>query len=279
MTPNDEEVTAVENLLMPVQEDRSEVTLLEPAITAAEPTVMVQQIMALANQITNPEMFDRLVAWHEREESRQKEAEFDEAMNACQADIEPVARTAENKQTGSFYAKLENVDAAIRPHYLRHGFSVAYNTVEPLVAGNIRVECRVSRKGFSRLYYREAAPDTLGPKGTPVKTGLHGGGSTETFLRRYAVCGAFNVVFRNLDDDGVLGGARAVTAEQVDQLLDSLEGRVYPDGRPVTEGGFISRMASGVDGRPLTHFSQLLAMDYDRVLNTLKLMKLADQTT
>lgn len=176
--------------------------------------------MALAGQNVNPEMFDRLVAWQEREQAFQAEEAFNGAMNLAQSEILPVARTAENSQTKSFYAKLEAVDGAIRPIYLKHGFNVAYNTVPPLIPGNVRIECEVSRGRHSKKYYREAPADTLGPKGTAVKTVLHGGGSTETFLKRYAVCGAFNVVFRGIDDDGVRGGQRFITEEAADELRD-----------------------------------------------------------
>lgn len=172
---------------------------------------------------TNPEMFDRLVAWQEREEARQAEEQFNEAMNRAQNEIQPVARRTENSQTKSFYAKLEAVDEAIRPIYLRHGFAVSYNTVPPLVPGNVRVECEVAHGRHSKKYHREAPADTLGPKGTAVKTVLHGGGSTETFLKRYAVCGAFNVVFAGMDDDGVRGGMVFMTGEQVAELADLLK--------------------------------------------------------
>ena len=150
-------------------------------------------------------------------------AEYNRAMNAAQAEVQPVARTAENTQTHSFYAKLEVVDAEIRPIYLRHGFSLSYNTVAPLVPGSIRVECRCGHiAGHFELFHREAPADTLGPKGTAVKTYLHGGGSTETFLKRYLSCGIFNVVFKGQDDDGVRGGQRFIDGAQVKILSDLL---------------------------------------------------------
>lgn len=183
-------------------------------------SIFAKVIELASNPNTSPEMFDRIVAWQEREQARISEERFNSAMNLTQAEIEPVARTAENKQVGNFYAKLEAVDAAIRPIYLRHGFNVAYNTIPPLVPGNVRVECEVSLGNHSKRYYREAPADTMGPKGTPTKTALHGGGSTETFLKRYAVTGAFNVVFRNQDDDGVRGGMKFISAEQAGELHD-----------------------------------------------------------
>ena len=133
-----------------------------PALSSpAEATGLVSKIIELAsNPGVNPEMFDRLVAWQEREEERQAEERFNAAMNRAQAEIQPVARNAENKHTNSFYATLEAVDAAIRPIYLRHGFNVSYGTVEPLTPGQIRVVCEVALERHKKLYYREAPADT-----------------------------------------------------------------------------------------------------------------------
>ncbi len=159
---------------------------------ARDPNVDVTKMQALVN------MHRDLAADHARRE-------YFEAMNRAQEEIQPVARTTENTQTHSFYAKLEAVDAAIRPIYLKHGFAISRNTVQPLTVGNIRVEVVCMHSGHVEKFYREAGPDVMGPKGTPNKTVLHGSASTETFLTRYAICGVFNVIFKNQDDDGVGG--------------------------------------------------------------------------
>jgi hypothetical protein len=177
----------------------------------------------ISRAITDPtidvERLQRLLDFQKDRMAYQAMLEFNEALVRCQEEIQPVARTTENTVTRSWYAKLEAVDAAIRPIYLRHGFSLSYNSVEPLVAGNIRMECRCARGVHVERYYREAAPDTLGPKGTPTKTSLHGGASTETFLKRYLTCGIFNVVFKDQDDDGIGG---TIDEAQVANLRDLL---------------------------------------------------------
>lgn len=269
LTPPDEaEVEAVEGLLPALHVSQEVAVATEPP---QAPEVMADPVMALAVAISrlpgiDKEMFREIMAQQAAERIAQAEERYNDAMNLCQREIEPVARTSENKQTHSWWAKLEAVDAAIRPVYLRYGFNVSYNTVPPLTAGNIRVECEVALGRFSKKYYREAPPDTVGPQGKAVKTVLHGTGSTETFLKRYAVCSAFNVVFKNLDDDGVKGGWVSVTEEQVEQLVELLKESGQHESR------FLMRMASDANGEPVKKFEDLGHHDFGRVANTLKLM-------
>ena len=180
---------------------------------------------ALERMATDPradvEKLERMMALYERLEANRARQAYNEAMNLAQAEIEPVARTTENTVTRSFYAKLEAVDAAIRPIYTKHGFSLSDDAVAPLTPGNIRIQCRCAHiAGHTEIFHREAATDTTGPKGSPTKTPLHGGGSTETFLRRYLRVGIFNVVFKNLDDDGNGGPmGEAQIAELVELMI------------------------------------------------------------
>lgn len=256
-------VEAVERLMPPVQEGQE--VALRPEVPMAQEIAMVDPVLAQAAAIArlpglSESMFSRLMEWNEKERAAQAEERFNEAMNAAQAQIVPVARTVQNTQTKSFYAKLESVDAAIRPIYLSHGFSVAYNTVAPLMPGNIRVECEVSLGRHSKKYYREAPADTAGPQGKAVKTVLHGGGSTETYLKRYAVCGAFNVVFRNLDDDGVQGGREYVT----DDELAILQKLVEDTDTKLPE--FFNLMVS----EEVHELNEVSRLDFNRLANALQ---------
>jgi ERF superfamily len=189
---------------------------------AGAPTLLSLIARAAADPAIDIEKMRALLDMHHGLAADQARIAYNQAMNLAQAEITPVARTTENTQTRSFYAKLEEVDAAIRPIYLKHGFSISDNTVAPLTPGYIRVECICSHNaGHSERFYREAPADTLGPKGAPVKTQLHGEGSTETFLKRYIRCGIFNVVFKGRDDDGVRGGMTFISAADV-ALIETL---------------------------------------------------------
>lgn len=128
--------------------------------------------------------------------------QFNRAMSQAQGEMQPVLRDAANDQTRSKYARLETIDAAVRPIYTRHGFCLEFNS-EAIDGPNERIVCEVSHAaGHSKRFQLEAAPDTAGPQGKANKTPLHGLGSTVSYLRRYLLCMIFNVALANDDNDG-----------------------------------------------------------------------------
>ena len=174
---------------------------------------------ALENPAIDVNKLEALLKMQRTVRADEAQEEFARAMNAAQADAQPVARTAENKQTNSFFAKLETVDAMIRPVYLRHGFSLSFDEEPANEKGEMTIVCEVTHTGgHSKKYRLNSPPDTMGPKGTPTKTALHGRGSTVTFLRRYLTCNIFNIVLRNQDDDGNRGGMRFISEAQANEL-------------------------------------------------------------
>jgi hypothetical protein len=185
---------------------------------AAEPNTLLATITRLATAPkVRVDLLTLLLDRQERAEAKEAERQYYAAMNAAQAEIQPVVRDAENTQTNSLYARLETVDAAIRPIYVKHGFSLSYNQVAPITPGNVRIACKCAHiGGYFEMHYREAPPDTLGPKGTPTKTALHGLGSADTFLKRYINCGIFNVVLCGMDNDG--NSTQSISDEQLKHL-------------------------------------------------------------
>lgn len=134
--------------------------------------------------------------------------EFRRSMAAAQSEMHPVVRSAKNDQTNSKYARLETIDAAIRPIYTRHGFSMSFNQVDGTGAG-ICLECALSHTsqwgGHTELYRLEAAFDSSGIKGSVNKTPMHAMGSSVSYLRRYLTNMIWNIALANEDDDGNRG--------------------------------------------------------------------------
>jgi hypothetical protein len=244
----------------------------EAASTAEEPATTTNGggVLALIERVAldpkaTADTLERMVALHERVMAQEAQRQFNEAMNRAQAEIEPVARTIQNKEDHHWYAKLEDIDRAIRPIYIKHGFSLSDNTIAPLTQGWVRVECRCSHvAGHTERFYREGPPDNVGPKGGATKTVLHGIGSTDTYLRRYLHCGIFNVVFKNLDDDGNGG---PISDEEIDDILERMEQGKINKGKflkymrlPSTVEEIIATIPKSDLGKALNALDELIKM-------------------
>lgn len=181
-------------------------------------TMMNFIAMALTNPAIETAKLRELLDMQKGIIAEEARIKFIEAMRDTQAEIMPVVRGAENKATNSMYAKLEAIDAAIRPIYTRHGFTLSFDE-EAGDAATMQIVCLVEHvAGHAKRFSMFAPPDTMGPKGTPTKTALHGRGSTTTFLRRYLMCNVFNVVLRGMDDDGNRGGMKLINEGEAMQL-------------------------------------------------------------
>lgn len=135
--------------------------------------------------------------------NRGAEIEFNAAMALTQAEIEPVARTAQNNQTKSKYAKLENIITKCSPVWTKHGFALSYDTADCPLENHYRITCEVShRAGHSKHYRMDLQIDDAGINGTKNKTAVHGSGSTVAYGRRYIVCNIFNIAVTDEDNDG-----------------------------------------------------------------------------
>lgn len=141
-----------------------------------------------------PAKLQQLLEMAERMMKFEAERAFNNAMRACQEEIRPIAKDAENKHTGTTYAKLESIDMSIRPVYLAHGFVMSFGSGPARKEGAVRVTCDVRHEsGHTVQYELEGDLDVAGAKGTANKTGIQGLGSTVTNLRRYLTMMIWNI--------------------------------------------------------------------------------------
>ncbi len=186
--------------------------------------------------------------------------QFNRAMSSAQGEMVPVVRDATNDQTRSRYARLETIDAALRPIYTRHGFCLEFNS-EAIDGPNERIVCEVSHSaGHTKRFQLEAAPDTMGPQGKANKTALHGLGSTVSYLRRYLTCMIFNVALSDDNDGNRQRPAEPgrLTDEQVNELWALME------ATHTNEGKFLAAMKL-----ELRSITQAPARDFPRLKNAL----------
>ncbi len=136
-------------------------------------------------------------------------------MIEAQSEMEPVARTADNKQTTSKYAKLEHISKVIKPVYSKFGFALSFTSPKPLADGTMLVGVWVMhRDGHKEYHELPGQIETTGFKGNANMTGLQGLGKLISYLRRYLTCMVFDVILYNEDTDGQPDADKAAAPAQ-----------------------------------------------------------------
>lgn len=189
----------------------------ELAHAAVAPPSLLTTIADLARDpACDVEKLRALIAMQREVMAEQARIAFDAAMADAQAEMVPVLRSATNAHTKSRYARLEDIDNAIRPLITRHGFSLTFDNPDQTVDG-IVVTCAVAhRDGHVRSYKIAGARDDKGAQGNANKTPIQAIGSTISYLRRYLTCMIFNVALTNDDTDG--NEISPITARQARDL-------------------------------------------------------------
>jgi hypothetical protein len=220
---------------------------------------------AAADPKVDVEKMQKLLEMQERVLIHRAKSDFSIAMRDCQSEMKPVVRDAENLHTKSKYARLEKIDAGIRPVYTRHGFSLSYNSPQ-CDAGRVKVTCTVRHDaGHSETYELTGALDTAGSQGKSNKTDIQGLGSSVSYMRRYLACMIFNVVLTNEDDDGQALGF--INEKQEMTILDLIsEIGLDAEGK----AGFLKYMG-------VSSINNILDRDYGRAMGALQ-VKLRQKT-
>jgi len=231
-------------------------------------TAFLQMIAAASRDPqVDVEKMQKLLEMRERLLAKEAETAFNVSMRAAQSEIGPVFRDAENPHTKSRYAKLEAIDAKIRPVYVRHGFSLTFNSAPPAKEGAARILCDVLHSGgHSKHYELEGELDVAGAKGTSNKTSIQGLGSSVSYLRRYLTLMIFNLVMSNEDDDGMgVGrgtGAGVLSLDQATHIHDLMtECKMDADSQ---------RKFYAFIGSDAANVEQIRIGDYDRAVQALR---------
>lgn len=149
------------------------------------------------------EKLERLIAVQERVQAREAELAFNQALNAAQSEMRPIAANASNPQTKSRYATFDKLDRVLRPIYTEHGFSLSFDEGDSPKPEHVRVLCYVSHvRGHTRTYHRDMPADGKGAKGGDVMTKTHAAGAAGSYGARYLLKGIFNVAVGEEDEDG-----------------------------------------------------------------------------
>lgn len=119
------------------------------------------------------------------------------------------------KQKAFSYARWEDVDAAIRPLLLEHGFTLSFNTSQRQGDGGglIVMGELLHVAGHSKAATMALPLDTSGGK-----SNLQGYASSTSFGARYCAKLLLNLVFENEDDNGQKADIVFITLDQQQQI-------------------------------------------------------------
>lgn len=184
--------------------DLSKASEREKLAPASEASALIGAIeRAARDPNVDVAKMERLFAMAKEVRREVAETAFNAAMNACQAEMRPIATDAENPQTHSKYATYAKLDRALRPIYTKHGFSISYDEADSPKPDHVRVLAYVSHSGgFTRPYRRDMPADGKGAKGGDVMTKTHATGAAHSYGSRYLLKGIFNIAIGEEDKDG-----------------------------------------------------------------------------
>jgi hypothetical protein len=186
----------------------------EPRPPALSPTLALIERAARDKKIDIAKMRE-LLAMQSEEEKRIAARIFEAQMNEVQTKIEPVRKDADNPHTKSRFATYHALDAAIRPIYVEHGFSVSFDTEETDKPDTVVVLCYVGHRAGHNRVYRIAMPaEGKGAKGGDVMSKTHATGSAVTYGRRYLLSMILNIATLQDDDGNAAGRYRPAERRQ-----------------------------------------------------------------
>lgn len=178
-----------------------------PARVEPSPADMLAMIERLAsNPDVNIEKLERIIALKERVMAHDAKSAFDAAYARMQPDLPAIdekGRIDVKGVTRSRYAKLEDIQAAVKPILAKHGFALRHRTEWPEAQkGVIRIVGILAHEdGHAEESIFEAAADK-----SDFRTDIQSMGSTVSYGRRYTTIDLLNIETRGVDDDGQRSG-------------------------------------------------------------------------
>lgn len=164
---------------------------------------LIERVLTIPDlQISN---LERILALRDRERHEAALEEFNRDLAACQAEIKQVARDKPNSAFNSKYASHKAMDDEQRPVAEKYGF--AWTVTWLATENNIMVyEGTLSRGRIEKTFRLPVALTSLpneGPRGGRMaQTPIQVTGSITTYMRKYLLMMAFNIVpADNVDDD------------------------------------------------------------------------------
>ena len=196
------------------------------------------------------EKLERMLDMQERVLDRNAKQAFTADLASMQVKMPRVVEHGTGHNNAKF-AKLEDINDAIRPVLQEFGFAVTFRIKHE---GALIHVCTVlsHKQGHSEETTIVLPADTSGSK-----SAVQAIGSTISYGKRYGVCALLNISTGDDVDGNTAGGSEAIDSEQLKQLLDAMK------AAKVEQKDFCKSARIG-----LPH--ELLASRFEGAMNNLK---------
>jgi len=185
----------------------------QPEAQALTPIEMVAR--AAADPNVDADKMGKLYDIADRHQRREAEIQFNRAMMEVQAEVRTIIKNRPNTQTGSDYANIDAILRILRPCYTKHGFSLSFSTVPPIIDGTIRARGILRHMhGHSEEHFYDCPLDGVGIAGKANKTATHAAASSASYAQRILTVLMFNLSTGYDDDGNAAGGAVLTPAEE-----------------------------------------------------------------
>jgi hypothetical protein len=160
---------------------------------------------------------ERLMQMHERMQARQAKAEFDADMAELQPELPAIGERGKamvNGQVRYTFALWEDINTAIKPVLMRHGFALTFRTD---FTNGITVTGVLSHRGG----HREETSITLPSDKSGSKNDVQAVASTVSYGKRYTAGALLNLTSHGEDDDAYAAAGDAAAAADWYAAIDA----------------------------------------------------------
>lgn len=187
--------------------------MADPSERPASPIEMV--LRAATDADVDADKMGKLYDIADRHQRREAEIGFNRSMMDVQAEVRTIVKNRPNNQTGSDYANIDAILRVLRPCYTKHGFSLSFSTVPPIMEGTIRARGILRHMlGHSEEHFYDCPLDGVGIAGKVNKTATHAAASSASYAQRILTVLMFNLSTGYDDDGNAAGGLIQTPAEE-----------------------------------------------------------------
>ena len=182
----------------------------------SKPTTMMDLLSLALQKEAAIDVIERLAALQKDQIDREAINSFNDAMEAAQNEISNVIPDAKNTETGGKYATFLALNRALRPVYLKHGFSLTFTGAESTKPDEVLIVCECSHKGgWTKRYMLPMPCDGKGAKGGGVMSKSHATLAATSYGRSGLLKMIFNVAIGE-DDPVATNGDLATALDQME---------------------------------------------------------------